>query len=87
MQRVNMYDFYQLGAALQPLGNISAESKLEDAWWHLFEASNRLRSLVSSKILRVAYARPAAPELVTVLTHILQPILHRRHPQWVEGYV
>jgi hypothetical protein len=87
MQRVNMYDFYQLGAAIQPLESIAAESKLDDTWWHLLEARRLLSVLVNSRILRVAYARPAALELTSVLTEVLKPIFDHKEgesPDWTK---
>lgn len=81
MQRVNMYDFYLLGAAVHPLESITTESSLGDTWWLIFEAANRLRALVQSKVLRVAFARPAALELTEALNVAIAPIFEKKEKE------
>jgi hypothetical protein len=77
LQRINTYDFYQLGNALKPLASISAESTLGGVWWPLFTASQQINQLLSNPILRLVYCRPAAITLMNAVDGALAPIFEK----------
>lgn len=71
MQRINTYDFYLLGSALKPVFDLREQDTLRDRYFALYGAARSLNSLLANEIIRIAYCRPAAEQLLSAIQELL----------------
>jgi hypothetical protein len=84
MQRIDMYTFYQLGAALRGLSGLSSPLNFGHAMWPLFQASSALTRLIADPVLNLGYSKPAARELLEAVEKHFPPQSDTQTKPWEE---
>jgi hypothetical protein len=71
MQRVNQYNFYQLGINVHPLADIPNDSSVNDHLMTLFNADIWVNYLMQNSLIPISVARPACFELLNAIRAIV----------------
>jgi hypothetical protein len=75
MQRINQYEFYQLGLAIHPLEDIKDDASLEDVLFPLWSAQSALQKLLNDKLIPLRVCLPAARTLLDAISAVIAQIL------------
>jgi hypothetical protein len=93
MQRINPYNFYQMGSILHPLSLVTQESKVLDIAWDLNTARSWLAWLLSGTLVTLIVSRSATQSLFDSINAIIpqsyndfSSIDSEKKLEWVQWY-
>lgn len=73
MQRVNVYQFYQLGHIVHALSEIKADDKIKQHYYALYSAQMWLEFVLKDSLITLGVTRPACSDLLEAVKSALQP--------------
>lgn len=71
MKRINNYDFYELGAVIRPLTELTWDTPQNEAVIPIFRAKNKLESFLDGKTVSLSVSMPAAKKLLAGVERIV----------------
>src|SRR3989338_6352085 len=81
MQRINQYEFYQLGTNIHPLADIKPDTKFNDVFITLWSARHFLQELLKDKLIPLRICIPAPPSLLHALDSCLPADFKKMPPE------
>jgi hypothetical protein len=73
VQRVNVYQFYNLGYIVHALSGIKATDKIKDHYYTLYSAQMWLDYVLKDTLIALAVSRPACGDLLSSINRLLEP--------------
>jgi len=84
MQRINLYDFYQLANSLHGISGLSGPLLIGSIVIPLFQASSALTKLLNDPVIALGYSRPAATALYNAVDKAFSLIQAPEGTPWEE---